>query len=106
MMQVELHPQVEADVDAALSFTFQEFGASQVAAYESLIVEGLRTIRQHPTIDRLREDLGIGIRVFALPGMGSRLPHGYVYRVRGDRIQVARLVHLARYLPALIPNGF
>jgi hypothetical protein len=36
--------------------------------------------------------------------LGINAPHGSIYRVRGNVIQIARLVHLARYLPALIPE--
>lgn len=62
-------------------------------------MEGLSTIRRHPTIGRLREDVGPGIRVFRTARRGIDAPHGYIYRVKGKMIQVARLVHLARYLP-------
>jgi plasmid stabilization system protein ParE len=106
MMRIERHPRVDADVDEALAYTFKEFGGAQVPIYESLIVEGLRTIRGQPSIGRLREDIGSGIRVFCIAQPGIKAPHGYVYRIKGSVIQVARFVHLARYLPALIPEDF
>lgn len=105
-MKIERHPQVDADVDDALSYTLREFGPAQVLIYEHLIVEGLRTIRHHPTIGQLREDIGPGIRVFRVARPGIKSPHGYVYRIQPDVIQIARFVHLARYLPALIPDNF
>jgi plasmid stabilization system protein ParE len=82
MMRVERHPQLDADVDEALAYTFREFGAAQVAVYADLIVEGLLTIRRHPTIGRLREDVGPGIRVFRIAQPGIDAPHGYIYRVK------------------------
>jgi plasmid stabilization system protein ParE len=106
MIRIERHPLVDADVDEALAYTFKEFGAAQVPIYANLIVEGLRTIRAQPSIGRLRDDIGPGIRVFCIAKPGIKAPHGYVYRAKGNVIQVARLVHLARYLPALIPDDF
>jgi plasmid stabilization system protein ParE len=106
MMQIERHPQVDVDVDEALAYTFREFGPAQVPVYENLIVEGLTTLRHHPTIGQLREDVGDGIRVFCIARPGIKAPHAYVYRVKGRLIQIARFVHLARYLPALIPDDF
>lgn len=106
MMRVERHPQVDADVDEALAYTLHEFGPDQVPVYEHLIVEGLRTLRRHPTIGQLRADIGPGIRVFCIARPGIKAPHGYVYRIQRELIQVARLAHLARYLPALIPDDF
>jgi plasmid stabilization system protein ParE len=106
MMKVQRHPLVDADVDEALMNTFKEFGASQVSVYAGLITQGLETIRQLPTIGRLRADLGDGVRVFCIAQGGVKAPHGYIYRVKSDVIQVARFVHLARYLPALVPEDF
>jgi plasmid stabilization system protein ParE len=106
MKKVERHRQVDADVDEALAHTLAEFGPKQVPVYARLIIEGLMTMRYQPTIGRLREDVGPGIRVFCIAQPGINAPHGYVYRVKGDVIQVARFVHLARYLPELIPSDF
>lgn len=106
MTKVERHPQVDADVDEALAYTLSQFGRRQVAVYAQLIIEGLETIRYQPTIGRLREDVGPGIRVYCIAQPGVDAPHGYIYRLRGDVVQVARLVHLARYLPALLPTDF
>lgn len=64
MMRIERHPRVDADVDEALAYTLREFGPDQVSVYEHLLVEGLRTIRRHPTIGQLRADIGPSIRVF------------------------------------------
>jgi len=58
MMRIERHPRVDADVDEALAYTLREFGPAQVPIHASLIVEGLRTIRRHPTIGQLRADIG------------------------------------------------
>lgn len=106
MIKVERHPQVDADVDEALASTLSEFGSRQVPVYARLIIEGLETIRHQPTIGRLREDVGPGIRVYCIAQPGIDAPHGYVYRVKSGVVQVARLVHLARYLPALLPSDF
>jgi plasmid stabilization system protein ParE len=105
-MRIERHPLVDTDVAEALAYTYREFGVAQVPVYERLIVDGLRTIGLHPTIGRLREDLGRGIRVYCIAQPGIRAKHGYIYRVKVDVIQIARLVHLARYLPTVIPEDF
>jgi plasmid stabilization system protein ParE len=107
MKPIRLHRRVYDDIDEALAVTRAEFGARQVPIYERLIVEGRLTLRRHPTIGQLREELGPGVRVFCIAQGRIKAPHGYIYRVQeGDVIYVARLVHLARYLPDLIPPDF
>jgi len=103
---VRIHPRVYDDIDEALSHTRERFGADQVAVYARLIVEGRLTLRRHPTIGRLREELGPGVRVFCIAQEGIKAPHGYIYKLQDDVVYIARLVHLARYLPELIPDDF
>jgi len=107
MRPVRLHPRVYDDIDEALAYTRAEFGPRQVPIYERLIVEARLTLRRHPTIGQLRPDLGPGIRVFCIARGRIKAPHGYIYKVQEDGvIHVARLVHLARYLPDLVPESF
>ena len=107
MTAVRLHPRVYDDIDDALAQTREQFGPRQVGLYARLISKGRRTLRRHPTIGQLREDLGPGIRVYCIAAGGIKAPHGYVYRVHDDgTIYIARLVHLARYLPELPQRQF
>lgn len=76
-------------------------------AYERLIVEGRLTLRRHPTIGQLHPELGPGVRVFCIAQEGIRAPHGYIYKIGDEEvIYIARLVHLARYLPDVVPEDF
>lgn len=106
MTRLRIHPGVYDDIAEALATTRELFGRRQVALYAKLIVKARRTLREHPTIGQLREDLGPGVRVFCIATAGRiNAPHGYVYRVGDDGIiYIARLVHLARYLPDLPPR--
>jgi len=107
MRPIRLHPRVYSDIDEALAATREQFGPGQLPVYERLIVEGRLRLRQHPTIGRRHEELGPDVRVFCIAQGRIRAPHGYVYKVLEDgTIHVARLVHLARYLPDLIPDDF
>lgn len=106
MKPVRIHPCVYEDIDDALSYTRERFGPHQVPVYERLIVEGRLTLRRHPTIGRLRAELGAGVRVFCIAQEGLKAPHGYIYKVQHDVVYIARLVHLVRYLPDLIPDDF
>lgn len=104
MKPIRLHPRVYDDIDEALADTREKFGPKQVVLYARLIIEGRRTLRRHPTIGQLREDLGPGVRVYCIAAGRIKAPHGYVYRIYEDgTIYIARFVHLARDLPAL-PN--
>jgi plasmid stabilization system protein ParE len=106
MTQIRIHPGVYDDIAEALATTRELFGRHQVVIYAKLIVKARKTLRKHPTIGQLREDLGPGIRVFCIAAAGQiKAPHGYVYRIDEDGIiSIARLVHLARYLPDLPPR--
>jgi len=102
MTAVRLHPRVYDDIDDALAETREQFGPRQVGLYARLISKGRQTLRRHPTIGQLRDDLGPGIRVYCIAAGGIKAPHGYVYRVYEDgTTYIARQVHLARgYLDA------
>lgn len=107
MRLVRLHPRVYDDIDEALAYTREQFGPRQVVLYARLISKGRQTLRRHPTIGQLREDLGPGIRVYCIAAGRINAPHGYIYRVHDDgTVYVARLVHLARYLPDLPERPF
>ncbi len=107
MKPIRLHPRVYNDIDEALAQTREQFGPRQVLLYARLIVEGRRTLQRHPTIGKLREDLGPGIRVHCIAAGRIKAPHGYIYRIQEDgAIHVARFVHLARYLLDLLPADF
>ena len=58
MTAVRLHPRVYDDIDDALAQTREQFGPRQVGLYARLISKGRQTLRRHPTIGQLREDLG------------------------------------------------
>jgi len=107
MRPIRLHPRVYDDIDEALANTREQFGPRQVLLYARLISKGRQTLRRHPTIGQLREDLGPGIRVYCIAAGRINAPHGYIYRVHEDgTIYVARLVHRARYLPDLPDRRF
>jgi plasmid stabilization system protein ParE len=107
MRPVRLHPLVYDDIDEAFAQTRERFGPGQVSVYERLIVEGRLTLGRHPTIGQLHPELGVGVRVFCIAQEGVNAPHGYIYKVGDDEIiYIARLVHLARYLPDVVPEDF
>lgn len=62
MKPVRIHRRVYDDIDDALLYTRERFGLDQVPVYAQLIVEGRLTLRRHPTIGRLRAELGAGVR--------------------------------------------
>ena len=66
MKPARLHPRVYDDIDEALAYTREQFGPRQVILYARLIAKGRKTLRSHPTIGQLREDLGPGIRVYCI----------------------------------------
>jgi plasmid stabilization system protein ParE len=107
MSPVRLHPRVYQDIEEALAYTREQFGPRQVHVYERLIVEARLTLRRNPTIGQLHEELGPQIRVFCIAQGRVKAPHGYIYKMdQHGAVYIGRLVHLARYLPDLIPEDF
>jgi plasmid stabilization system protein ParE len=84
MRPIRLHPRVYDDIDEALAQTREQFGPRQVVLYARLIVKGRQTLRRHPTIGQLRDDLGAGVRVYCIAAGRINAPHGYVYRIHED----------------------
>lgn len=105
MRRLRLHPLVYDDIDEALAYTRERFGPRQVESYARLIIGARLTLRRHPTIGLLPDDLGSNIRVFCIAQGRITAPHGYIYKVQQDgALYIARLVHLARCLPISCPE--
>ena len=93
---------VKTSLPSSARWTMAPTSNHRTTSSSKLISKGRQTLRRHPTIGQLREDLGAGIRVYCIAAGRINAPHGYIYRVHEDgTVYVARLVHLARYLPDL-----
>jgi toxin ParE1/3/4 len=92
----------QSDIDQAIAWTADRFGAAQAARYEALIVAGLSTLNDGPMAPRSRPVSGRST-MRRLPLRG-RAPHYIVYRAQEGRIVVLRLLHdamdMQRHLPA------
>ena len=94
------------DIREVLAYTREHFGQLQAERYAELIIETQRVLLEQPTLGRRRDDVVPGLRVVQI-GLPDRPgAHGFLYRVKGEWVEVARLVHLASYLPRQIPSDF
>lgn len=109
---VDLTPAVRADIVDALTWSLENFGESVQAGYEALVFAALGAICTDPKLpgSQDRSDLAVGFRSLHLRACRdevspvvqriARPRHFVIYRVVGDAIGVARLLHDAMDMQA------
>ncbi|MCD6675251.1 MAG: type II toxin-antitoxin system RelE/ParE family toxin [Burkholderiaceae bacterium] len=105
MRRYRLSVAAQHDLIAILAWTHEHFGAAARKRYEKLIVTALRDVATQP--DRpgnvVRAELGDGVRSWHLrlsrgrarpiAGIVRRPRHFLIYRIEGDIVAVARVLH-------------
>jgi toxin ParE1/3/4 len=87
------------DISDILDFTEQEWGIDQRRRYRAQLREVIHHLAEVPTLGRVRDDLGPGLR--SIP-MGSHL---ICYSVRTDMLFIRRVFH-SRQDPSTIDWQF
>jgi toxin ParE1/3/4 len=105
MLRLRLSAAAHADIIGILAHTERQFGALARLRYEALIVDGLRAVASDPARigSHDRPEVGPDTRTYHLwhirneaAGRGAivRKPrHLILYRVRGDAIEIGRILH-------------
>jgi toxin ParE1/3/4 len=93
--QARIGPLAERDLENILIWTRRQFGAAQARAYHKTLRHAIRELLQEPfPIDsRAREDLMPGARTLHVARKGRHGSHLLVYRVVGNMIDIARILH-------------
>ena len=104
--RLRLAAQARADIQEAVAWSRDEFGAMQADRYLLAIQATTATLRQSPLgpRTRARDDLAPGLRVLHMRRAGHRGRHLLIYRVaEPDTVMVLRVLHdamdPARHLP-------
>lgn len=103
--QVRLRAAAAADIDDALAFLQSESGDAAAGAFIDAIEAGVQFIQRSPNAGSLRFAFELGI-----PELRSwpvkRFPYLIFYVALGDRIEVWRVLHTRRDIPAsLVGDG-
>ena len=68
-------------------YTLDTWGEAQWTAYRAVLDRAFRALADNPGLGRSRDDLRTGIRTYPVG------QHGLLYRIRGDRVSVSRIIH-------------
>src|SRR5689334_25334496 len=97
------------DIEEALAYTLDQFGARKQAAYAKLIQNALGDIVADPTCApaKQRPELHPHARTFHIARRGKPGRHFFLYRIADDQnVDVARLLHDSMDLQRHLPHGF
>jgi toxin ParE1/3/4 len=70
-----------------LLYSGQQWGTAQQNAALQAFDQALVTLREHPLIGRMRDDIAPGLRSFGV------LEYTLYYRVFGDTVTILRILH-------------
>lgn len=93
------------DIADVLGYTLTQFGEQKFREYQELIRKALTDIAANPDLAQAkhRPELHVDARTFHIARPGKRARHFFIYRVKGEFIDIARLLHdsmdLRRHLP-------
>ena len=94
----ELSARARLDYEDILLYSLLTFGEHQMRKYEATLESGLRYLARHPFGGQLCPEHGPGVRRHLIGH------HFAYYRVKGDSVVVARLLHERRDPAGLIDN--
>jgi toxin ParE1/3/4 len=86
-LQVTLSARASRDVRIIQRHTLKQWGQEQATFYDEAILRALETLREHPELGKIRDELGIGFRSYRV------MRHSIFYRVIDDQILVHRILH-------------
>ncbi|MDD9971788.1 MAG: type II toxin-antitoxin system RelE/ParE family toxin [Myxococcales bacterium] len=88
-------PAVQAEIAQVLDDTEAEYGLRQVGAYEELIRLALRDLRENaPNIGLPCPQACPGARLYRIERRGQHAAHMFLYRVRGDLVEIGAFLHM------------
>ncbi len=105
--KIRLGEEAERDFVQILKYTYDTFGARQVAVYRATLIDALAELASGPEAlgSVARDEILLGLRTLHVARRGRRGRHFIMYRAAsGSVIEVIRILHdrmdLARHLPA------
>ncbi|MCU0248395.1 MAG: type II toxin-antitoxin system RelE/ParE family toxin [Bryobacter sp.] len=114
--RIVLSPSAQSDIREALLWSRERFGENAAERYRDLIKQALRDIAADPERPGAanRPDLANGIRTYHLffsrdrargpAGTVNKPRHFVIFRRRGNRIDILRILHDARDLERHLPE--
>lgn len=98
MKPVRVRPQADRDINRALADLWEEYPSAAVGLIRALD-KAYRTLSGQPGIGSLRySSVVAGLRMWCV----GRYPYLVFYIERADRLDVVRVLHEAREIPALL----
>jgi toxin ParE1/3/4 len=99
-MRLRLSKLAYADLESVYVYTVDRWGVEQAEDYLHKLWDSLEAIKASPERFRLREAIYPGCRI-CISGR-----HAILYRVQGQSVEVARILHGSMDLPRHVPPDF
>ncbi|MEW6303044.1 MAG: type II toxin-antitoxin system RelE/ParE family toxin [Verrucomicrobiota bacterium] len=99
-MKIRISKLALGDLDAIHAYTVAHWGDAQAERYVDEIWQTFERIVARPERWRLRDDVHPGCRICY---SGS---HAVLYRIRGGRVEIARVLHGSMDFQRHVPPGF
>lgn len=101
---VRFLPGVREQIRDALERTQRDYGTAKAREYSQLIRQALHQLRENPYIRQLQPDIHPDARIMHIRRPGQDAAHLFLYRVRGQVVEVGKFRYDAMDLETQVPS--
>ena len=96
-------PRVREQIEEAIARTREEYGDAKALEYGQLIRRSLHDLAENPFVRQLRPDIHPDARVMHIRRPGQDAAHLFLYRIRGEVVEIGRFRSDRTDLQAQVP---
>ena len=96
-------PEVREQIREAVRQSRDEYGPTKAREYSELVRLALRDLAENPYVRQLRSEIHPEARLMHIRRPGRDAAHLFLYRVRGEVVEVARFRYDAMDLEQQVP---
>lgn len=96
-------PEVREQIREAIQRTREDYGPAKAREYSQLIRRTLHELKENPYLRQLRPEIDPEVRLLHIRRPGQGAAHLFLYRVRGQVVEIGRFRYDAMELEAQVP---
>ncbi len=97
---IELSPKAESDLAEIAAYTLERWGAGQMETYMAELDATIRGLGERPERGLNRDHMQPGLK-----SVTHRTRHHIFYRIRGEFVQIVRILHTRRNMAVEISRS-